>query len=198
MDYHTSFFVKTHGIFKGSLHEINAFFRWSWWSNQIAATIVVFVYIAIFHLFGWNTIHDMLYGFVIGAVVVHVAMSFPNDAMCEALNDLSANCTDPDCWLPSHFWVVLRDGALILFSLFGVIALRYSLTHPVALCNPPSYVSIDEPSFSSSSSQRTRVRRRCGVRTLPKIRCTLVRYVVFGSIHNRRRRYDSPHFTYGC
>ncbi|CAF1206928.1 unnamed protein product [Adineta ricciae] len=167
----------------------------SWWSNQVTATIVVFVYVTIFCHFGWNRIHPTLDGLVLGAVVLHIIISFPPDAMCKALDDLWVDCIDSDCWLPSYSWVVLRDGLLVLCSFIGVIALRYSLTHPVQLCDPAPYVLIDEPPLSNLSSQRTRVRRRCGTRTRPKTRCTLVRFVVFGRIHNRRRRYDSPNFT---
>ena len=98
----------------------------------------------------------MLDGFVLGAVVLHIIISFPTDAMCKVLDVLWADCIDSDCWLPSYFWVVLRDGLLVLCSLIGVIALRYSLTHPVQIYDPAPYALIDEPSLWSLSSQRTR------------------------------------------
>ncbi|CAF1499430.1 unnamed protein product [Adineta ricciae] len=118
---------------------MKAFFRLSWWSNQVAATIVVFVYFAIFCHFGWNRIHPTLYGLVLGAVVLHTVISFPPDEMCKALDGLWANCIDSDC------------------CLISVIALRYSLTHPVQFCDPAPYVLIDEPPLSNLSSQRTRM-----------------------------------------
>ncbi|CAF1270749.1 unnamed protein product [Adineta ricciae] len=152
----SEFFANTCCTSKESFDEMKTFFRLSWWSNQVTATIVVFVYVTIFCHFGWNRIHPTLDGLVLGAVVLHIIISFPPDAMCKALDDLWVDCIDSDCWLPSYSWVVLRDGLLVLCSFIGVIALRYSLTHPVQLCDPAPYVLIDEPPLSNLSSQRTR------------------------------------------
>ena len=159
-------------------------------------TILVFVYVAIFSHFGWNMVSFFLHDFFIGSILQHILLSILFDMMSDILGKRNNDLTDFYRWLWSYFWVILRDGPLIFNALIGVIALRYYLTREVDLSNSALSVSINNP-FSSFRPQRSGLRRRRVRRTYRKFRCTLVRFVVFGRIHNRRRRHDYYRYGHG-
>lgn len=154
----------------------------------------MFVYVAIFRHFGWNMICFFFHDFFIGSIFQHIMLSILFEMMSDILGKRNIDLTDFYHWLWSYFWVILRDGPLIFNALIDVIVLRYYLTHEVHFSGSTLSVSINDP-FSDFPPQRSRLRRRRLRRTYGKFRCTLVRFVVFGRIHNRRRRHD--YYRYG-
>jgi hypothetical protein len=140
-------------------------------------------------------IHPIFHCFVISSAVYHIAVSFVFDMLRDLLSYRHPDLTIFYYWLWSYFWVILRDGPLIFGTFIGVIALKYYLTREVDLSDSTLYVSINDP-FSNFSPERTRLRRRFVARTNRKFRCTLVRFIVFGRIYNRRRRHDCYRYGY--
>jgi hypothetical protein len=130
------------------------------------------------------------------STVQHILLSSVANRFSDILGNINNDLTDFYCWLSSYVFVILRDGPLVFCTLIGVVALRYCLTREVELSDSTLYVSINEP-FSNFSPQRTRLRRRYVPRAVRKFRCKLIRFVVFGRIHNRRRRHDYYRYTYG-
>ncbi|CAF0829951.1 unnamed protein product [Adineta steineri] len=93
-------------------------------------------------------------------------------------------------WWITYWWVLLRDGFMIVTAVIVIIVLKYGLIRNDELSDSTLYIPVDKPSVYfatpvASNSRRRHHRRR---RTRRHFRCILVRSVVFQMIHHCRRR----------
>jgi hypothetical protein len=175
---------------KNVLIKMEHFFcRLSWWCNQLASTIVTLVYTAIFCHFGWRMIDMFFHSIVFSSVLQHIFIPCIGDGVIHFLDKIMRQMTGFSRWWSPYWWVMIRDGPLVLGTLISVIALRYCRICQVELSDSTFYVPINEPVLSTAS-QRCISRRRRSRRTFRKFHCKLVRVVVFGKNSNRRRSYD--------
>ncbi|CAF0767165.1 unnamed protein product [Adineta steineri] len=97
-------------------------------------------------------------------------------------------------WIP-YWWVLLRDGFMIVIAITVVIVLKYGLIRNDELSDSTLYIPVDKPSIyfftPVPSNSRCRHRRR----TRRHFHCVLVRSVVFQMIHHCRRR-DRHRFSH--
>ncbi|CAF0745001.1 unnamed protein product [Adineta steineri] len=89
-------------------------------------------------------------------------------------------------WIP-YWWVLLRDGFMIVTAIIVIIVLKYGLIRNDELSDSTLYIPVDKPSIYivtpiplNSRRRRRRIRRH--------FRCVLVRSVVFQIIHHYQRR----------
>ena len=162
-------------------------FRLSWWCNRLASCLLIGVYIIMYSYFSGTTTDMVVHDMMIASVMFHMCMPWMEKEILEFLKRAAIEETGLTQWWLIYGRLVFRDGLMIVSAIIAVILLQFNLVWEKQLKDSTLYVPVDDSSVSRSSHTSTRRRRRWRQR---HFRCVLIRFVVFGMIYSRRRRWN--------
>jgi hypothetical protein len=103
-------------------------------------------------------VHIGFHGFFFETVIWHMFIPFLDKEVLDFFITVGSTMNGfLGLWHRSVYWTVtVRDGPMILSSIFSVIALRYSLIRKIELSDSTLYIPVDEPlsSFIPQTSNR--------------------------------------------
>jgi hypothetical protein len=122
-------------------------------------------------------------------IVTHMLSPIVENECIVILDTLASHYSGLFGWWITYWWVIFRDGIMIISAIIAIIALKYALVWKIELSDSTLYIPIDEPWFTAFLQTSSPV-RRWRRRRFRKFRCVLHRSVVFRIIHNRRRHFN--------
>lgn len=164
-------------------------FRLSWWCNQLACILLICVYTSVFYKLDDEIYYSSFHPVFFTAYLWHGVLSLLSTSDIDLVRrGLSANRI-LFCWWSSYsyWWVIIRDGSLILVSVCALIGLKYSQS--VKNCFAHSTISIaDDNSLWEFIPERYTSLGRWRERRFCKFRYILRRVVIVRGMHNRHPR----------
>jgi hypothetical protein len=157
--------------------------------NQLACILLICVYTSIFYKLDDDICYSSFHPLFLGACIWHSMLSFLNTDDIDLVREAMSENSILFCWWSSYsyWWVMTRDGSLILFSICALIGLKYSQLFNNCLAHSTISIVDDNSSWdfipeTYTSSERWRERRFC------KFRFILRRVGIGRGMNNHRSR----------
>jgi hypothetical protein len=161
------------------------------WCNETAIIFFVCVYISIFYNLDDDFYYSSFHPLFFGAYLWHDGLCLLNDDSIPVCRDVIDR--DLLCWWCSYsyWWVVTRDGPMILISVCALIGLKYSQSLDDSLWYYT--ISIDDYNSKSDFIPTPISIRRWRQRRFVKFRCIPHQVIIRRSIYCLLRCHNCHH-----